>query len=238
MLVVHHLIHPPFISPCAMNRLLALLLPVIALSSGTTSVTPAPSDPASLARHWEHSVQAETIGDYDTAIQHLQTFAHEGGDAFMSQLRAGWLSSLKADYPKAAEAYAAAARLQPASLTPLLGLLSAAQGLNDHVRIERAAEALIRLEPTNYKAQMALAGLRYTDKDYRRALSSYRRVLAAYPEDNDAASGAAWCASNLGEHHEALALFTRILSLNPSYPLAQTGFELCGGKAAKVASNN
>ena len=169
MLVVHHLIHPPFTSPCAMNRLLALLLPVIALSSGTTSVRPTPSDPASLARHWEHSVQAETIGDYDTAIQHLQTFAHEGGDAFMSQLRAGWLSGLKADYSKAAEAYAAA-RLQPASITPLLGTLSAAQGLNDHARIERAAEALIRLEPTNYKAQMALAGLRYNDKDYRHSL--------------------------------------------------------------------
>ena len=221
-----------------MNRILALLLPIIALSSGTTGTFTSHADPASLARHWADSVQAESSGNYDAAIQHLEAFGQEGGDAFMTRLRAGWLNSQKGEYLKSIEAYGAASKLQPTSITALLGALAAAQGMNDAGRIERAAEALLRVEPTNYKGEMALATLRYAAKDYRRALNSYRRVLKGYPEDNDAASGAAWAACNLGETREGLVLFTRILSLNPAYPFAQKGFELCGGKTSSFATSN
>ena len=221
-----------------MNRLLALLLPIIAVVTGTSGTKTAPHDLVGLSQHWGDSVQAETAGKYDEALQHLQAFGIEGGDTFMTHLRAGWLYSQKAEYVKASEAYATASKIQPTSITPLLGLLAVAQSLNEPARIERAAEALLRAEPTNYKGEMALANVRFAAKDYRRALNSYRRVLKNYPEDNDAASGAAWSASYVGETREALVLFTRILSLNPAYPSAQQGFELCGGKSAKVASRN
>ena len=221
-----------------MNRLLALLLPIVALTSGGEASRDKAPDPVVLAKLWGASLKAESLADFDSALENVEAFANEGGDPYMSQLRAGWLNSQKVESAKAIEAYSAASKLQPTSITPLLGILAVAQATNDPVRIERAAEGLLRAEPTNYKGEMALANVRYAVKDYRRALNSYRRVLKSYPEDNDAASGAAWSACNVGEVKEALVLFSRILSLNPDYPLAQQGFERCGGKPSGFASSH
>lgn len=214
-----------------MNRLLPLLIPVAALAVGAptarlNSGAPAPNP----AQAWAASLEAETNQKYDDALTSVRAFQQAGGDAFLATERLGWLSYLARDYARAEQYYGEASRAIPTAMNPLLGLLSTAQAQNDAKKIERAAQSLLHNEPSNYRAQMALAQLHLTSREYQRSASEYRRVLLYYPDDLDATSGLAWSVFYLGNKRDALALFQRILSVSPDYTYAQRGVELAGAR--------
>jgi tetratricopeptide (TPR) repeat protein len=204
-----------------------LLLSVVVFTVVTSVRARDVNDPG---QHWTASVQAETNAKYADALTEVLAYEQQGGDPFMAAERFAWLSFLAADYAKAEQAYARARQLQPAAINPLLGLLSVAMGQKDGKKIERAAEDILRAEPTNYRAQSALAALHFANKDYRRSASDYHRLLTSYPDDADAMSGEAWSAFYLGLRRESYDAFRRLLSISPSYPYAQQGFDLIVGK--------
>ena len=199
-----------------MKYLLILLIPAFGMASGV--------DPAAAA--WSASLKAENEKKYDEALREAVAFTNAGGDRYTATLRAAWLYYLKGDFTLASVNYSTAAKLQTSAITPLLGLLSTAIATGDQAKISQAAESIIKVEPSNYKAQMALASVSYSGLDYRRASLIYRRVLMFYPEDVDATSGAAWSALNLAQKKEALEGFRKILNVNRDYPLAQHGYDL------------
>ncbi len=214
-----------------MTRFFVLLLPVVLLAaSGRSARSAADENPAGSGKHWTASVQAETEKKYDDALTELRGYEKAGGDAFLAAERTGWLNYLAGDFAKAEAGYGKAKQLQPAAINPLLGLLNVTQAQKDVRKTERAAEAVLRVEPTNYRAQMALAGLHFAEKAYRKSASAYRRVLTNYPDDVDAMSGAAWAVFYVGEKAEAADIFRKILGVNSAYPLAQRGFDLSTGK--------
>jgi len=216
-----------------------LLLSLFAITWSIDNIK-ASAEPSgsSLAPYWSASLQAETDNNYGEAITRVAAYQQRGGDKYLAILRTGWLNYLNQNYTKAAASYSGASQLQPIAITPLLGLLSVAQAQNDAFKIQGAADAVLKVEPSNYKAQMALAGMYYTKKDYRKALSSYRRILTFYPEDIDATSGEAWCSFYLDNPQQALRGFEKILSVNPSYPYAQDGLDLLAGKPPKNTPQN
>lgn len=184
-------------------------------------------------QRWTASIQAESKVKYADAIKEMRAYEQQGGDPFLAAERLGWLNYLAADYAKAEQAYARAKQLQPTAINPLLGVLSVAQAQKDGKKIESAAEDILRAEPTNYRAQAALAALHFANKDYRRSASDYNRLLTTYPDDADAMSGEAWSAFYLGLRRDAYDAFRRLLSISPSYPYAQQGFDLTVGKTAE-----
>jgi hypothetical protein len=206
-----------------------LLLAVAAFAAVISARAREVNDPG---KHWTASVQAETDGKYPAALNEVRAYEQEGGDPFLSAERQGWLNYLAADYAKAEQAYARARLLQPMAINPLLGALSVAQAQKIGQKIERAAEDILRAEPTNYRAQSALAALHFANKDYRRAASDYHRLLATYPDDADAMSGEAWSAFYLGLRRESYDSFRRLLGISPSYPYGQQGFDLTVGKTS------
>ena len=213
-----------------MNRTIALLLPLIAAVSYISASRGATTtDPAVPAQFWAASVQAETNKDYDEALKQVSSYQQAGGDSFMVSMRTAWLYYLKANYAQAEQFYISASSLKPSALNPVLGLLTVAQATQDKKKVELAGEGVLRLDPTNYRANMALGGVYLADHDYLRALSAYRRVLVSYPDDNDARSGGAWAAYYLGQKSEARDGFWTILTMVPTYPYAQRGFQLASG---------
>lgn len=183
------------------------------------------------------SIQAEKSKDYDEALKQVAAYQQAGGDPFVAAVRAGWLYYLKGAYPEAEQAYANAYRMHSAALNPVLGLLNVAEAMKDPARIQRAAEAVLRIDPANYRAGMLLAGRSYASHDYRGAAFVYRRVLTTYPDDTDARSGAAWADYYTGDTHEALSEFQLILNTYPDYPYAKQGFQLVAGVNGRPSSS-
>jgi tetratricopeptide (TPR) repeat protein len=214
-----------------MNRIILLLIPIAALAANSPSRRLGQGAPADTpAQAWAASVEAEANQKYDEALNDVRIFQQSGGDAFLATERLAWLSYLNKDYVRAEQYYGDVSRSIPTAINPLLGLLNTALAQNDPRKIERAAQSLLRVEPSNYRAQMALAQVHLTSRDFQRAASEFRRVLLYYPDDLDATSGLAWSVFYLGAKHDALALFRRILTVRPDYAFAQRGVELASLK--------
>jgi tetratricopeptide (TPR) repeat protein len=215
-----------------MNRIIPLLIPLVALAANSQTIRYAQSTttPANPSQSWAASLEAETGKKYDDAIADLIAYQQAGGDPFLASERLGWLNYEKGDYTRAEEYYGAASRSIPTAINPLLGLLNTAEAQKDPRKIERAAGSLLHTEPSNYRAQMALGSMHLNMRDYQRAVSEFRRVLVYYPDDLDAASGLAWAVYYLGGKREALALFQRILTVNPQYAYAQRGLALASAQ--------
>jgi tetratricopeptide (TPR) repeat protein len=192
----------------------------IGLKPATPAVGVVPTGPLGA------SIKAEAAKNYDGALAELATFGQAGGDAFLYEERAGWLYYLKGSYPQAEQSYAEASRMHPGALNPLLGLLNVAQATKDQAKIHRTAEAILRIDPNNYRASMALAGRDLADHNYGGAAFLYRRILAVYPDDIDAGSGLAWSEFYTGDSRSAVGQFQAILSLYPDYPFARQGLDL------------
>ena len=206
-----------------MKRILLLLLPVIALSAGTTDQAPRKSKEEMLGSLWQESLSAEKSGETDSALAKAAAYVRNGGDSYLATMRAAWLAYGQKKYAEAGRHYYNAAKLQGMALSPRLGLLSVAQEQNDIAAAARAGDLVLQLEPTNYRALMAVAWGAYQAKDYQKAIGRYRCVVALYPEDTDAISGAAWAEFYSGQKGEARLLFRRLVSINPDYQYARQG---------------
>ena len=205
--------------------LLLLFLPGLALAAGDTQAIERKTKQEIQGDLWQASVTAETSGDKAAALTKMQEYAKAGGDPYLTNLRSAWLSYSSTKYDEAERFYKAAAALQRTAVSPLLGLLNIAQAKNDTAGAAKAAEAVLRVEPTNYRALMALAWGAFQAKEYRRSESAYQKVLVLYPEDQDAISGAAWCAFYNGQKREAANGFLRLQSLNPGAKYLQEGLK-------------
>jgi cytochrome c-type biogenesis protein CcmH/NrfG len=118
--------------------------------------------------------------------------------------------------------------MHPAALNPALGLLNVAQAMKDDARILRAAQAVLTVDPSNYRANMVLAGRAFSSRDHRGAAFIYRKIVNTFPDDVDARSGLAWAEYYTGDTHDALAQFQMILKTYPDYPYAKQGYQLAG----------
>jgi tetratricopeptide (TPR) repeat protein len=209
-----------------MKRLPSLLF-LSAFGGGLVSAQTAALTSNASSQFWQASLSAETTKDYDSALSDVGQYQSSGGNAFLANLRTAWLYYLKQDYANAVKFYNAAEKLQPTSINPLLGLMTASEAQGDNTAVEKSAEDVLHLDPLNYRAQMALAYRHYLAKDYAMALASYRRVLTNYPDDMTALSGEAWSLFYLGQQDKAEADFKTLLGINASDTWAQKGLSLC-----------
>lgn len=210
-----------------MRRFPVLLIMLVALAAGIPlPATAAAPDPIALGKICVASAKAEKNKDYAAAISAMKSYQQHGGDPFIATLRLGWLHYQAGQYADAARAYHQASVLKPSSLNALLGSLNAAQAMLDIRNTVRAAEAVLRVDPNNYRALMALGGLHFAQKKYAKATLDYSRVLVNYPDDPDALSGAAWSSLRAGDPATAHPKFTLLLGINPDYPKAREGYGL------------
>jgi tetratricopeptide (TPR) repeat protein len=196
-----------------------------AASLGISEKAPAPVNYA-VTGPLSSSLAAETSKKYDEALKVVATFQQNGGDPFVASERAGWLYYLKGAYPEAEQAYLNANRVHSTALNPMLGLLNVAEAMKDPKRIRWAADAVLKLDPMNYRASMLVGGAAFAAHDYHGAAFAYRRILTPYPDDVDARSGLAWAEYYSGDKQDPLFQFQTIISIYPDYPYAKQGYKL------------
>lgn len=189
---------------------------------------PVVAAPAGLGKLCAASTKAELAKDYPAAISHMKDYEQRGGEPFFAALRLGWLYYSSGDFSAAQRCYGQAVELQPASINARLGVLNTVVAMKDIRRTAQAAAAVLKVEPTNYLALTAQAGLHFAQKNYAQAATDYARILVNYPDDPDALSGAAWSALRAGDKATARTRFALLLGRNPDYPQAQDGLQQAG----------
>ncbi len=209
-------------SPTCSFLLAALLAGMALPAAGATNNS---SPWAKAAEAWNESVTLEKNADYTGALAKMAEFAQAGGDPYLVEVRSGWLSYTNKDYKSAAKHYEAAAQANINAVTPLLGMANAYRALNDNAHAEKAAEAVLMRDPANYTALLLVAATALDKHDHRKSSQYYEAVLKMYPEDTAALSGEAWSLLYLTRKREAATAFARLLTLSPSYPYAQQGYE-------------
>ncbi|MCU0779829.1 MAG: hypothetical protein MUF04_01860 [Akkermansiaceae bacterium] len=207
-----------------MKRTVLFLLPVIALAAGGDE---GKSKEERLGAIWQESVASEQRGEPLEALAGANRYLREGGDGYLANMRAAWLHYGQKNHGEAVRFYQAAARLQPAALSPRLGLLNVAADKGDVAEAMKAGELVLAVDKTNLRALYAVAWGAFQAKNYSKSGAAYRRILELYPEDTDAASGAAWSAFYENRKSEARRWFRMVVSMNPDYPDAAKGLELC-----------
>jgi tetratricopeptide (TPR) repeat protein len=178
---------------------------------------------------WQQSLAWEEKGDGRAALLSLQAYAARGGDPYLVNLRAGWLNLQQKRYSDAANYYQQASRFHPQALAAHVGLLQARMSAKQYGEAGKLAAIILKTDPVNYQALVALASLSYDQQSYGAANRYYRALLRYYPDDLAAMSGAGWSALRLGIRGEAVQCFERLVALQPGYPKAAEGFRLASG---------
>jgi tetratricopeptide (TPR) repeat protein len=208
-----------------MKRFLLLLVPVIAFAASGDGGRQSKEE--RLGAIWQDSAAKENGGETAEALRLTSTYLKEGGDPYLSAMRAAWLNYRAKNYDDAARHYTSAIRLLPGALSPRLGLLNIADAKGDVPGALKAGELVLAVEPTNYRALYAVAWGSFEEKKYSKAAVAYRRILSLYPEEQAALSGAAWAAYYQGQKSGAKQLFQRLISVNPDYANARQGLAIC-----------
>ena len=175
---------------------------------------------------WIASFAAEADRDYEAsiaAVKKLILVADVGKNPFV-QMRLGWLNYLDGDYEEGAAAYKKSVAAAPAAVTPRLGLVNCYLALNRIDDALEAANAILKIDPLNYRASKTLGDLYYVREDYTRSLSHYLRLSTAYPDDLQIAAYLGWCYLKLGERDLALRIFADVLAIQPDNLSASNGF--------------
>lgn len=175
------------------------------------------------ASAYQASYDAEATGQFEAALLALENLSRPQHDAYLAQLRRGWLLTRLARHDDAVSAYGLAIAAEPASVEARLGALTPLVATRRWADAETMARQVLKADPANYTAGLKLAFTLYTLGRYPEALGAYRKVLGLYPGDLEVRSGVAWTLLKLGRGSEAVRAFSELLEVAPRQPWAAEG---------------
>lgn len=196
---------------------------------GTASLAQG-QDTTQAASLWSDSLRLEQNSDYAGALDKMAYFAKVSSDIYLIQIRCGWLNYMNKSYDKAVTDYLAAAKIEPTSLTPYLGLMYTYRAAGQTPQALQACRQVLQIDPLNYTATKMLAAISYENGNFTDAAQDYLSLLRTHPEDESLLSGAGWSLLKLNRKAEAKLCFQRLLILSPTYSYAQSGYQAAQGQ--------
>jgi len=179
------------------------------------------------ARHFASSVELETKGKYQDALDSLLKVTDQRKNSYMYHLRKGWLLYLLGKYDDSITAYKAAIAKDSGSLEAKLGIIVPQLAARKWVDAERAALEVLKLDARSYLGLSRLAYAYYNLTRYSDAEKAYKRVVDLYPGDVDMRSGYAWALFKQGKYEAAKKEFKHILRFAPKHSASLQGIGLC-----------
>ena len=190
-----------------------------------TTPTP-PPQPAALSEldirdAYHKSYRYERSQNYTDAIKALSPVIIAFPQAYTVNLRLGWLNYLIGSYATARTHYLTAIKTAPDSLEAKLGHTLPLLAQERYDEAEIAAKQVLRIDPSNYLANLRLAFAFRMLKKYEAAEDLLNRMLVLYPTDVSLLTEYALVKLAKNQNPDAKRIFNDILTLDPENVIAK-----------------
>lgn len=208
----------------AIKRIAAM----VALSIGLGVMSGEAGAGDSAAELFQRSYDHEATGKIQDALGALDQLPQGRKDAYVAQLRRGWLLYKLGRSLESIDAYGKAITLEPRSVEARVGILGPQMAMRRWADAEGMAREALKLDPGNYLANLRLAFSLYSLGRYPESASVYRRLLDSYPSDVEVRSGLGWAQLKSGKAADAAKEFREVLEIAPRNALAIEGLKAAG----------
>lgn len=170
------------------------------------------------------SYEQEQRKEYKEAIASLKRIK---ADIYAKNLRLGWLYYLLGSYKVSEIYYTKAINMRPNSIESRLGFVLPAAKLKDWGKVGQQYDAILRIDPKNYKANYYRGLMYYNMGNFHKAAEYLNRLEELYPFDYDAVILCAWNTYSMKNYKKAKALFYIAEMINPDSKSAIEGMSKC-----------
>ena len=202
-----------------MKNLLLLLL--LVLGATTTTTRAAALTEMEIRDAYHKSYRYERSQSYADAIKALSPVVTAFPQGYTVNLRLGWLNYLIGSYATARTHYVAAIKTAPDSLEAKLGHTLPLMAQERYDEAEIAAKQVLRIDPSNYLANLRLAFAFRMLKKLDAAEDLLNRMLILYPTDISLLTEYALIKTARNQGVDAKRVFNDILTLDPENVVAK-----------------
>lgn len=210
------------------NLLLLVLLVLLGLApvAPAAPAAPTPTRAAALTEMeirdaYHKSYRYERSQSYADAIKALSPVVTAFPQGYTVNLRLGWLNYLIGSYATARVHYETAIKTAPDSLEAKLGHTLPLMAQERYDEAEIAAKQVLRIDPSNYLANLRLAFAYRMLKKIDAAEDLLNRMLVLYPTDISLLTEYALIKVARNQGVDAKRVFNDILTLDPENVVAK-----------------
>jgi len=168
------------------------------------------------------SYVAEEQRNYSIAIGKLMPLLKTSPNDYFLNLRLGWLFFQSQKYKNAINHYEAAAKVEPASVEPGLGLSAVLMTISDYPEAIAACKEILRRDPLNYMGRQRLIKAYLGQKDFANAAREAEAALKTYPTDAIFLEQRGYALTQSGQTDQARQVLATLLLVNPKNPYARS----------------
>ena len=202
-----------------MKKLLLLVLLATAVATVTTHA--AALTEMEIRDAYHKSYRYERSQSYSDAIKALSPVITAFPQGYTVNLRLGWLNYLIGSYATARTHYEAAIKTAPDSLEAKLGHTLPLMAQERYDEAEIATKQVLRIDPSNYLANLRLAFAFRMLKKLDAAEYLLNRMLVLYPTDISLLTEYALIKTARNQSVDAKRVFNDILTLDPENVVAK-----------------
>ncbi|KOR33266.1 hypothetical protein TI05_02030 [Achromatium sp. WMS3] len=171
--------------------------------------------------HWQSSYRFEALGQYDKALQALDSIKANDPAAELKVLRRGWLYYLMGNYHESIREYRYAKERNANSLDALLGITLPLLAQKRWREAEQNSRHALALAPNNFIGLLRLTMALEGHQDWRRMQKTAVRMVALYPSNYTAYLYLARAYAKLNQRSDAVAAYTAVLMRYPGHKEAK-----------------
>ena len=201
-----------------MKTLLLLLLTAACVTLTATAATPTEIE---IRDAYHKSYRYERSQNYADAIKALSPVVSAYPQGYTVNLRLGWLNYLIGSYATARTHYETAIKTAPDSLEAKLGHTLPLMAQERYDDADVAATQVLRIDPSNYLANLRLAFAYRLLKKLDAAEDLLNRMLILYPTDISLLTEYALIKVARKQNPDAKRVFNDILTLDPENVVAK-----------------
>ena len=200
------------------SRLLVSLL--LVLSAACLNAAPALSD-EEVRDAYHNSYRYEKSQDYADAIKAMAPVFTVYPQGYTVNLRLGWLHYLSGTYANARSHYQTAIKTAPAAIEAKLGYTLPLLAQERFEEAEAIAKEVIRVDASNYYANLRLAYALRMEKKYAAAEEVLNALLLLYPTDVKFLTELGLVKVAQSQSAAATHIFADVLTLDPENVIAK-----------------